>query len=207
VLEDYNLLITQVVTLLAVLDPIGHTTLFLGATSGLSHSDRRHTALVGVGVAYALLSVFGLIGQTILKAMGVSLLSFQIAGGAILFFFAINMVLGSAQKEADEKQTLSNVAIYPVATPIIAGPGSLLTVLLLMNNHRETPMQHVITLAALALVMAVLLVAFIISGSIHRLIGASGAEVLRRVMGLILAALAVNMVLSALAIWLHLPPI
>ena len=207
-LDDYTLLTTKLVTLWSVMDPIGHLPLFLAATAALDNADRRRVAVIGVAVAYGLLAAFGLLGEVVLHAMGISLLSFQVAGGIILFVFALSMVLGNTTHSlaAGEDGVLAT-AIYPVATPIIAGPGSLLTIVLLMDNQQNSASQQALTLVALAIILLLLLAAFLASGLIHRVIGAGGANVLRRVMGLILSALAVNMVLSALAIWLHLPEI
>jgi multiple antibiotic resistance protein len=206
-LNDYTLLTTQLVTLWSVMDPIGHVPLFLAATASLNLAERRRTAIIGVAIAYGLIAVFGLLGQVILHAMGISLLSFQIAGGIILFVFALSMVLGNSSASLAAGGGALDTAIYPVATPIIAGPGSLLTIVLLMDNQRESPSQQAITLIALAAILALLLSAFLLSEWIHHVIGTGGANLLRRVMGLILSALAVNMVVSALALWLHLPEI
>jgi multiple antibiotic resistance protein len=210
VLDDYTLFITQLVTLWAVLDPIGHLPLFLGATGSLDDMGRRRAAIVSVLVAFSILAVFSLAGQFMLHAMGISLLSFQIAGGIILLLFAITMIQGGANPAAAggiAGDTALSLALYPIATPIIAGPGALLTIVLLMDNNRYSLAQQAITIVALALVLAVLLGVFLLGNPIRRLIGTGGTHVLRRVMGLILAALAVNMILSALALWLHLPPI
>ncbi len=206
-LQDYLLVVTQLATLWAVMDPLSHVPLFLGATAGLSEAERRRVAIRAVGIAYCLLALFGLLGQIILHAMGISLLSFQIAGGMILFLFAISMVLGDRAESVSGSEGSLSLAIYPVATPIIAGPGSLLTMVLLIDNQRGALVGQFITLAALAVIAVLLLGAFIMSTAIYRVIGSGGANLLRRVMGLLLAALAVNMVLSALAVWLHLPSI
>ncbi len=208
-LDDYNLLTTQLVTLWAVLDPIGHLSLFLGATTALGQTERRRAALLSVMFAFCILAAFSVAGQFLLHAMGVSLLSFQIAGGIIVFLFAVSMVLGDGAPTRPEvhQDSVLALAIHPLATPIIAGPGSMLTMVLLMNNNRYSPAQQAITLAALALVLVVMLGVFLFGEVIRRLIGEGGTNVLRRVMGLVLAALAVNMVLSATALWLHLPEI
>lgn len=208
-LDDYNLLTTQLVTLWAVLDPIGHLSLFLGATAALGQTERRRAALLSVMFAFCILAAFSVAGQLLLHAMGVSLLSFQIAGGIIVFLFAVSMVLGDGTPTRPEvhKDSVLALAIHPLATPIIAGPGSMLTMVLLMNNNRYSPAQQAITLAALAMVLVVMLSVFLFGEVIRRLIGEGGTNVLRRVMGLVLVALAVNMVLSATALWLHLPEI
>ncbi len=206
-LQDSLIFTTQLAILWAVMDPISHVPLFLAATGALDAAERRRVAIRAVCIAYGLLAGFGLFGQVILHAMGVSLLSFQIAGGSILFLFAISMVLGNGTEMTSSNDSSLSIAIYPVATPIIAGPGSLLTMVLLMDNQRGDLVGQIVTLVALALIAALLLAAFLMSTAIHRVIGVGGANLLRRIMGLILAALAVNMILSALVIWLQLPPI
>jgi multiple antibiotic resistance protein len=209
VLHDYRLFLTQIVTLMAVLDPIGHLTLFLGATSGMKRPERRRTALLAVPIAFIILIAFGTAGQYVLHTMGVSLLSFQIAGGIIIFLFALTMVLGEPHNgDVDEVPNASaSVAVYPLAVPIIAGPGSMLTVMVLMDNNRFTVADQVVTVAALVVVLAVLLAVFVFGDVLARALRSGGINVLRRVMGLILAALSVNLVLSAVAVWLKLPPI
>lgn len=209
-LDDYRLFTTQIVILWAVLDPLSHLSLFMGATTSLTGAERRHTAWLSVVIAFGILTAFALIGPILLHAMGISLLSFQIAGGVIVFLFAINMVLGEAQHQSavpEPGETATSIAIYPLATPIIAGPGSMLTILLLMDNNRHSAMQQAITIAALAVIMVALLGIFLAGEYIRRIIGIHGTNLIRRIMGLILAALAVNMILSALALWLRLPGI
>jgi multiple antibiotic resistance protein len=214
VLDDYRLFTTQLVILWAVLDPLSHLTLFMGATTSLTSAERRRAAWLSVVIAFGILTGFAVVGPLLLHAMGISLLSFQIAGGIIVFLFAINMVLGEAQHQSfvrgeseNESASATSIAIYPLATPIIAGPGSMLTILLLMDNNRYSAFQQAITIAALAAIMVVLLGIFLAGEYIRRVIGIHGANLIRRIMGLILAALAVNMILSALALWLHLPEI
>src|SRR5687767_11361 len=141
-LDDQNLLVTQFLTLWAVLDPIGHLPLFLGATGDLSPPDRRRAALLGVAFGFFILMFFGVAGQFLLHAMGISLLSFQIAGGIILMVFSLSMVLGDSpsvvSSRPDPKGDPRDVAIHPLATPIIAGPGSMLAIILLTDNNRFT---------------------------------------------------------------------
>ncbi|MDF2119955.1 MarC family protein [Roseiarcaceae bacterium H3SJ34-1] len=213
-LDDYRLFTTQIVILWAVLDPLSHLTLFMGATTSLAVADRRRAAWLSVVIAFGILTGFALLGPLLLRAMGVSLLSFQIAGGVIVFLFAINMVLGEAHQgephqnaSPDAGENATSIAIYPLATPIIAGPGSMLTILLLMDNNRYSAFQQAITIAALAVIMVALLGIFLAGEYIGRVLGVHGANLIRRIMGLILAALAVNMILSALALWLRLPEI
>lgn len=220
-LPDQQILLTQLVTLWAVLDPISHMSLFMAATADFDRAERRRAAVVSVLMAFAVLAFFGLAGQFLLHAMDISLLSFQIAGGIVLLLFGLSMVLGAesgplvrpaadapaAADAAARRETVMSVAVYPLATPIIAGPGAMLTVVLLMDNNRFSYMAQAITLASLAIVLAALLVIFLAGHPIQRLIGRGVIQLLRRIMGLLLSALAVNLVLSAAAQWLGLPPI
>ena len=210
-LEDQNLLLNQFFTLWAMLDPISHLPLFLGATSELDQRERRRAALMAVLFAFCILMFFGVAGQFVLHAMGISLISFQIAGGIILLLFSISMVLGephSGAKSATESSgSTLNIAVYPLATPIIAGPGAMLSVIILTDNNRFTLPQQVTTMGVLAVVLMFLLVVFLLGDTINKVIGRGGINVLRRVMGVILAALSVNLIVSALAQWLNLPSI
>jgi len=210
VLIDQTLLVTQFLTLFAVLDPISHTTLFLSVTGRLDPAERRKAALICVPVAFAILVVFAIIGQYALAAMNISLISFQIAGGIILLIFALSMTLGDKEPapagEAGASDAAS-VAIYPLAVPIIAGPGAMLAIVILMDNNRLTFIEQMETVAMLGLNMLILLGLFLCGGTVSRLIGRHGANVLRRVMGILLAALSINLILEATAKWLGPPAI
>ncbi|HYP46983.1 MAG TPA: MarC family protein [Propionibacteriaceae bacterium] len=209
-LDDQRLFLTQLVTLAAVLDPISHLTLFVSSTTALPRNDRRRVAILAILIAFTILTAFGFLGQYVLHAMGVSLMSFQIAGGIIIFLFALSMVLGDPTSDTASvagSERLLAVAVYPLAVPILAGPGSILTVMVLMDNNRFSAADQVITILALAGVLGVLLGVFAASDTLSRVLGKGGSNVLRRIMGLILAALSVNLVLSAVAAWLRLPAI
>jgi multiple antibiotic resistance protein len=210
-LEDYTLITTKVVTLWAVLDPIGHLPLFLGATAELGSKAQREAAIFAVLIAGLILSMAAISGQFILHAMGISLLSFQIAGGIIIFLFAVNMVLGAGARTTatadDPGRSARSIAVHPLATPIIAGPGAILTSVLLADNQRFDFTQQLTTLLALGTILLGMLGVFLAGTALGRWVGPSAFNAARRVMGLLLAALAVNTVVSALALWLHLPPI
>jgi multiple antibiotic resistance protein len=211
VLDDYNLFITQFVILFAMLDPPSHLSLFLGLTKDLNVAERKRAACFSVLIAFGILTAFALVGPFLLRAMGISLLSFQIAGAMIIFLYALRMVLEDPSQgggvEAETNTSGLSIAIYPLAVPIIAGPGSMLTMLLLVDNNRYTVFQQGLTILALATVLTVLGIVFLMGEHLRKLLGDNGTNVIRRLMGLLLAALAVNMFLSALALWLKLPSI
>ena len=210
-LDDQNLIATQFLTLWAMLDPVGHLSLFLGATAELTPAERRRAALIGVPTAFGILVFFGLAGQALLHAMGISLVSFQIAGGIILLVFSLTMVLGeppaARATASDPGRRAADIAIYPLATPIIAGPGAMLAIIILTDNNRFTFEHQVVTLLVLGVVLGALLSVFLLGDRILRVIGPGGSNVLRRIMGVILAALSVNLILTAMAQWLKLPEI
>ena len=199
--------ITDFVTLFVVIDPIGSLSIYLAATATMKPVPRRRVAVFSVLAAFGVLVFFIVAGQLLLGAMGIPLRAFQIAGGIVLFLFALTMVLGSDTEEPKRKRQGDPIAIaiYPVAIPAIAGPGAMLAVVLLTDNDRFDLADQMTTTLALALVLAVQLVIFLAAGPISRAIGAGGANIIRRVMGMILAAVAVNMALTAVVDWLGLP--
>lgn len=200
--------LTEFVTLWVMIDPVGSVPVYLAVTAGLDPSARRKAAFTSVAVAFLVLLFFIVAGQVLLVAMGISLYSFQIAGGIVLFLFALQMIHGSirdAHPSAPGHGQGMDVAIYPLAIPSIAGPGAMLSVVLLTDNDRHNIPDQALTVAALALVLILTLVLFLLAEPIARLIGKSGANIISRVMGMILAAVAVDLVLRALSAWLRLP--
>lgn len=210
-IEDLNLFATQIITLWVVLEPVSHLSMFLAVTGHLDRAERRKAAAIGLGFALLILVVFAIVGRMLLEAMGISIIAFQIAGGLILFLFSLSMIFTDASAhgpvEVSEDRTAASVAVYPLAIPVVAGPGAILSVVLFSDNNRGSVEAQMVTLLALGAMMAVLLVVFWLGDYIVRIIGKSGANLLRRVMGILLAALSVNLVLNALQIWLGLPPI
>ncbi len=207
--QHLNLFVTQFVTLYALLEPIGHLSLFVALTGEQTPSERRRLALLSVGFAFLILLFFAVLGQALLHAMGISVLSFQIAGGLILFAFALTMIFTDPKRPAGlaDDKALMALAVYPLATPTIAGPGAILSVVLLSDNNRHAYGEQIVTVAVVAAMMGVLLVTFLAGDYITRVIGRSGANLVRRIMGIVIAAFSVDVVLTAIARWLHLPPI
>ncbi|OYX86126.1 MAG: MarC family transcriptional regulator [Azorhizobium sp. 35-67-5] len=207
--QHLNLFVTQFVTLYALLEPIGHLSLFVALTGEQTIAERRRLAVLSVGFAFLILIFFAVLGQALLHAMGVSIRSFQIAGGLILFAFALTMIFSEPRRPTgvSDDKSLTAFAIYPLATPTIAGPGAILSVVLLSDNNRHNYWDQGITLAVVAAMMGVLLLTFLAGDYITRIIGASGANLVRRIMGIVIAAFSVDVVLTAIARWLNLPPI
>ncbi|HKJ08390.1 MAG TPA: MarC family protein [Gammaproteobacteria bacterium] len=193
--------------LFVAIDPIGLAPMFAALSSGSSRSQQRNMAIKGVTLAAFILLVFTLAGDSLLHALGIGLPAFRIAGGILLFLLAIDMVfarqsgLRSAtvreQREAEHKDDIS---VFPLAFPLIAGPGALTTVLLLTAGHRGEPLVLLAVLGILASILLVTLLSLVSAARILALLGETGANVVSRLLGLLLAALAVQFVLDGVTV-------
>jgi multiple antibiotic resistance protein len=199
--------LNEFVTLLLVVSPFTGVAVFLAITGKLEPGAPRKVAFVAVTVSFALLTFFIFAGSFLLKRLGISITAFQISGGILLFLFGLSMVhgVGDAPSDRNDDQSPLTLAIYPLAIPAIAGPGSMLTVVLLTDDDRYSVVEQLRTVGVVAAVMVIQWVMLLAANPISRIIGAGGAAILARVMGVLLAALAVNIVLNALVTWLNLP--
>jgi multiple antibiotic resistance protein len=198
--------LSEFLTLFIVVNPISTLSMFLAVTAGFDAAARRKVALTAVLAAFGVLVLFIVGGGFLLEKVGISLRAFQIAGGIILFLVALDMVRGAAYVPAGGgADKAAAVAIYPLAIPKIAGPGTMLTVVLLTDDHRFDVLQLSLTTGVLAVVLAITLGILWLAAPIGRAIGDAGASIISRVMGMILVALAVHTVLSAFGAWLGLP--
>lgn len=193
-------LISIFVILWAVIDPIGTVPVFIAITKNYNESEKINIAKKSTIVAFIILFLFLIVGEFILKNIGVPLAAFQTSGGVILFLFAINMIFGSSKPE-EEIQMVKNsseAAIFPLAIPSIAGPGAILAVVLLADGSRHSYISQLITAAVLCLILLINYFLMRLSNRIHRKIGGSGAIVVSKVMGLILASMAANNILMGI---------
>ena len=199
--------LNEFVTLLIVVNPISALPVFLAVTSGFDAAKQRRVAVIAVLASFGVLALFIIGGGFVLERMGISLRSFQIAGGIILFLVALDMVRGSSQVPAGggTGDQATAVAIYPLAIPKIAGPGTMLTVVLLTDDHRFNFGELSLTTVVFAVVLMITLAILFLAAPISRLIGNAGSSIIGRVMGMMLVALAVHTVLSEFAAWLGLP--
>ncbi len=186
------------ITFFAVVDPIGTVPVFIAVTSGFDENAKRRIALVAALAAAGILLFFVVVGELILAAMSIPLSAFQIAGGIVLFLFALIMIFG--ESKPDEEIRLAHdhheTAIFPLAVPSIASPGAMLAAVLLTENARYSIWEQAQTFSVLVSVLITTYVLMLIAGPINKLIGKSGASVVSRVMGLILAAVAMSNVLA-----------
>jgi multiple antibiotic resistance protein len=194
---SFNELLFDFVTLWVTVDPVGTVPLYLSVTKDMTTAARKRAAMRATLIAFLLLAAFLYLGQYLLEAMRIEMLSFQIAGGIVLFLFALTMIFDRGLTRSTSVDAGHDVAIFPLAMPSIATPGALLAVVVLTDNNTHSLLQETLTCIVMALVLVATLVLMLLGDWIMRLIGPSGANVLSRVMGMILAAAAVQMVYSA----------
>lgn len=188
------------VLLWAVIDPIGTIPVFISATRGQTTEERKKVAKIAAITAGGILLFFIVVGEIVLRAMGVPLLAFQISGGIILFLFALTMVFGESKPEEELRvvKKVEDAAIFPLATPSIAGPGAIMAVVLLTENGRHSIFEQ--TFTALMMLAVVFVTYLLMLGAewFNRFIGDRGASVISRVMGLILASIASTNILHGI---------
>lgn len=204
---DWNLAIKEFISLWVVIDPIGSIPIFIAVTAGLSAASSRMIAVKSTLFATIILLFFIIAGQRLIEALNIHLEAFQMAGGIILFMFATTMIFGDSKPEEERKQIqgdLSHMAIFPLAIPSLASPGAMLAVVMLTDNHRHSFSEQLLTATIMLSVMAVTFVLFLLAGPIQRLIGNSGASIISRVMGLVLASVAVDNILRAVSSYFNL---
>lgn len=196
---DYGVLIPAFVTLLVVIDPIGLAPMFVALTSGADAAHRRAIALRACFIGAVLLTVFGLFGEAVLSFVGISMPAFRIAGGILLFITALDMLFERrSERRRGQTANADDPSVFPLATPLIAGPGAIATMILLTGQAENAVGVLAIHLVMVA-VLILVLVFFLAAGMIERAIGDTGINVITRLLGMLLAALSVQFVLDGLA--------
>ena len=199
--------IQDALILWAPIDPIGTLAIFSALTAGMSVTQRRKTATRAVLYAGGVLIGSLVIGQVLLTAMGISLLSFQLGGGIILFLFGLQMIF-TENDQSSGKEPDHNVAIFPIAIPATATPGAILAVILLTDNQIYPIAQQLMTGLIVVATLAITWVMMFFSDRILAVIGSGGASLLTKIMGMILAALSVQLVMNAIGVeqWANVGP-
>lgn len=183
---------------LATIDPVTSLALFVGLTATVPAAERAKVAWRSVIYSAAILLTFILLGQFLLGWLSIRLESFQLAGGIIFFLFGVQMVFGTgAAANSPQAEEGHDIAVYPLAVPSIASPGSILACVVLTDNNQFSVTQQLVTAAILLGVLALTLIVMLQANRLYQVIGKSGATLLVRVLGLILAALATEMTLEA----------
>ncbi|WP_277983775.1 MarC family protein [Sphingomonas faeni] len=199
-----ELYISSLITFFVVIDPPGCAPIYAGLSASASALQKRAMAIRAVGVSALILFVFALFGEALLKGLGISLASFRIAGGIMLFLIALEMVFEKRTERREDRAAkvasdpeVEDVSIFPMAMPMIAGPGSIASVMLLMSRNNGIERQAVV-LAAMVTILLLTLVALLAAGPIMRILGAKIEAVITRLLGVLLAALAVQFVIDGL---------
>ena len=196
-----ELFVSAFVTFLVVIDPPGCAPIFAGLTKGATPAHRRAMAVRSVLIAAGILLFFALLGEDLLRALGISLSAFRIAGGIMLFLIAIDMVFEKRTERREHRaQEVSaseaeDISVFPMAIPMIAGPGSIASVMLLMARS-EGLARSLMVLGALVATLVLTLVALLAAGPLMRLLGHKMEAMISRLLGVILAALAAQFVID-----------
>ncbi len=198
---DWAALTKELITLIVVIDPVGSIPVLLFAVQSVPRRLHRRFALNAVAIAALVLLAFLVGGQYLLETLGLRLGSFQIAGGVILFIFAMTMIFGESKPareiEEAERDHLAG-AVFPLAMPSIASPGAMLAIVILTDNHTESIVEQAKTAGLLMIVLLLTLVLLLAASAVHKVIGNTGASVISRVMGIVLATIAVDSILGGL---------
>ena len=201
-----ELFLSAFVTFFVVIDPPGCAPIFAGLTSGADAAHRRSMALRSVAIAAAILLFFALLGEDLLEKLGITLAAFRIAGGIMLFLIALEMVFErrTARREHRAQEVSASpeaedISVFPTAIPMIAGPGSIASAMLLMARS-DGLAESLAVIAALGAILLLTLVALLAAGPLMRLIGHKVEAMITRLLGVILAALAAQFVIDGIGV-------
>jgi len=199
----WDLFLDSLIIMFVVVDPVGLAPIFAALTQGESPAAKHRIAIRGTLIAGTILLIFVLAGDSLLNALGIGMPAFQIAGGLLLFLLAVDMVFArpsgmrsTTEREHREAEAKKDISVFPLAIPLIAGPGALTTVLLMVGEQGEDPLVIGTVLVVVFLVLLATLASLFFSARLMAFMGETGANVVSRVLGVILAALAVQFVLD-----------
>ncbi len=195
------------ITFFAVIDPIGTVPVFIAVTNKFDQKTKRHIAFLATITSMSVLLFFVVVGEFVLKALSIPLSAFQISGGIILFLFALNMIFGDSKPEEEIKllgKSHQDTAIFPLAVPSIASPGAMLAAVLLTETAIYSFWEQVQTALVMLSVLVLTYILMLLSGFINRFIGNSGASIISRIMGLILASVATTNILIGVSEYFNL---
>ncbi|MEO0618592.1 MAG: MarC family protein [Pseudomonadota bacterium] len=200
-MPEIDLLIAAFTTLLVVVDPLGLAPIFLSLTGGADAASRRQIAWLSAVIAFGILAASVLAGGALLGALGISLPAFRVAGGLLLFYTAFEMVFErraprktAAAAQAMSKDDIQNIAAFPLAVPLMAGPGAIAACILIAAKMDNSLAGSAALIAIAGLVCLLCVIVFVLASPIDRLLGTVGRTLLSRLLGVILAALAVQFI-------------
>lgn len=199
-MPNYDGLFNAFLTILVTIDPPGLAPLFLALTSGMNRDERRQVSIRASVIAFGVMALFALAGAPILTMFGITLPAFRIAGGLLLFYIAFEMIFEKRQDRKEKtaevaitKDLIHNIAAFPLAIPLIAGPGAISATVLLSGTFRE-PVAKAALVGIIAACILLTYLVFLLAERIDRILGETGRSILTRLLGVLLAALAVQFV-------------
>lgn len=203
---DIAIFVSAFATLFVIIDPPGCAPIFATLTQGTSKAHRREMAFKSVGVAAIILYGFAFVGEWLFSKLGISLDALRIAGGIMLFIIGLNMVFEKRTERREDRaedalgdvEDPEDISVFPMGIPMIAGPGTMASLLLLMKGNDVGRSGEIAVMVALAAVLLITLVSFLLAGGLIKLMGKSFTNVLTRVLGVLLATLAAQFVLDGL---------
>ena len=204
-------LVKALVALFTIVDPIGLIPVVLTLTAGMPTLERRRVIVRATLIAAIVIAVFGVLGRAIFDSLGVTPEAFSIAGGVLLFMVAIDMLFGrpsgarETPREAREARMREDVSVFPLAIPMIAGPGTITTLILLVDSAGGQPVKLLAIAFAATVTLLAAALAMLVSLPIQKQMGTTGITVMSRVLGMLLAAVAAQFILNGIAVFLHLP--
>lgn len=204
-MPEADLLLNAFVTLFVIADPIGTASVFLGLTAGLERRVRRSVALRGAITAFAILALFAATGTLVLDGMGITIDAFRVAGGLLLFYTAFEMIYARRQERREKtsesamKEQATDIAIFPLAIPLLAGPGTISATILLATQFSTasgtTHWSGILTLVGvIGVLMLVSFAIFLLAEALDKYLGRTGRAVLTRLLGVLLAALSIQFI-------------
>lgn len=199
---SYDMILNAFVTLFVTIDPIGLAPIFLALTTGMNRQQRYGIAMRGSLIAFVCLILFSLIGAVVLETLGITIHAFRVAGGLLLFYIAFEMIFEKRQERHEKssekvnltKDQLASIAVFPLAIPLIGGPGAISAVIILSSQMGGTWTGQLILMSVITVVIILVVLAFVLAEFIDKYIGNTGRMILTRLLGVLLAALAVQFV-------------
>jgi multiple antibiotic resistance protein len=193
---DWTLFTKIFLTVFIVIDPLGIVPLFISITSGMDEKAKRAAIVKAIMVAFLVMAVFALAGRYVLGFVGISPGAFYVAGGVLLFMIALDMLFGQHKRakrgEEEDDGDATSIAVFPLAIPMIAGPGTISTILLYSSGEYDTPISTLMLAIAVLLTLGAVFALLRASSLILKVLGKTGVSVIERIMGLLLAGLAVQ---------------
>ncbi len=206
---DITFVISAFVTFFTIIDPVGLAPVVIGLTANLNETQRKTIVTRATVISAVIITFFAVVGRFLLDRLGIQLYAFDMAGGALLFMVAVDMLFGrpsgtrETKAEADEAMTREDISIFPLAIPMIAGPGTIATTILYVDLATPHPLD---LLAVAAAIICSLLIAWLVMRSslmLVRFFGRTGIMVVSRILGILLAALALQFILNGIIMFVH----